>query len=579
MNILRTLAAKIGLTTAPATSRSPVIAPRHEPPNLSASAKASDVQNAIRAAEVGDSQNLFRLYRDALLSDDHIQTCINTRKLAVIGQPLSIMPKDRDNEDDALAAEACEQAVEDCENWSDGLSKLLESHCLWPVASVEKLFRPADVAVDDAPVLLYTLRRLEPVNPFLFCWKWAYQSGAQVELEKWEPHLKLWPIEADGRIGRDSTKATLLEPSRHIVHRGHLLTGIADNWGGPGRCILGWYLLRQLGRDWFGRFMERYAMPFPKGKTNSQDPQAVAFLQEAFAMATKVGGIVIDREDEVELVQAAMQGGAEGHKLWHDVCNNAISRAITGVEAGANPAGLNAGQSNKAENVREDVRMFDQTRLGETLVKQLFNPFLKLNGFTGRIKVSFGGLSDGDAKLFSETLDTLGRAGLEIDDSSLPMANERLGFTVRRKVVAAPPAFGFPGAPGSRPALPADKSKPAQIEDAQIEDVPLDVETYAVRDLHGKLRYFSAGGAGVSPAVKRSDPTDQIAADHAAAVGTAMRQSFAPVLKLIEDSANPQDAEAKLKAFFADWRPKEFVTALEKPLQLAAAQGAVQAKK
>lgn len=566
---LKTFAAKLLGVATPNTQRAPAAYPRHEPPNFSATAKATDIASAIRTAENGDPQNLFRAYRDALLGDDHIQGCVNTRKLAVLAQPLSIMPKDRDNEDDQAAADACKKAVEDCENWNDGLSTLLDSHALWPVSSVEKIFRPADLPVDDEPALLFTLRRLEPVDKFLFCWKWAYQSGTKLDLEQWEPLLKLWPIEPDGKIGRDYTRAEFLDASRHIVHRGHLLIGTKDNWGGPGRAVLGWWLLRQLGRDWFGRFMERYAMPFPKGKTNSQDPQAVAFLQEAFAMATKVGGIVIDREDEVELVQAAMQGGAEGHKLWHDVCNNAISRAITGVEAGANPSGLNAGQSHKAENVREDVRMFDQQRLAETLVKQLFQPFLKINGLPGRIVVTFGGLSDADAKVFAETLDTLGRAGLEIDDESLPTANERLGFTVRRKVVAqASLPAGSLGIPAQRPSATPDNTRPPEPD-------PEDVATLSARNAAGQLVWFSAG----SGTPRASHPGERAALTRKDALAQAYRGSMAPFRTVIENSTSKEECLAQLKVLYSDWTPERLATELEIALQMAAATGAAHATK
>jgi phage gp29-like protein len=580
MNLITLVADIRSALSAPVTSRSPRPSPRAEPPNYASTAKASDLQSAIRTAEAGDPQNLFRLYRDSLMSDDHIQGCVNTRKLAVLGQPLAIMPKNRSNPDDTAAAAACNRAVADCENWKNALAALLDSHCIYPVVAAEKIFRPADAPDEGEPRLQYTLRRIEPLDPFLLCWKWAYQAGVKIDLETFEPLLKLWPIDpAQGTILRDPTKCSPLEAIRHITHRGHLLTA-KDNWGGPGRAILGWWLLRTLGRDWFARFMERYGNPFPVGKTDKTDTQAVAFLSEAFALSTKIGGLVIDREDEVQLVQATVQGGAEGHKLWHDVCNNAISRHLTGIEASANPAGLNAGASNKAENVREDVRMFDQLMLVETLEKQLFAQFLRINGLTGKIKVSFGGLSDQDATQFATTLDTLGRAGLEIDDASLPLANERLGFLIRRKALAPAPSFGFPNPQSAiRNPQSGDAANPqSAIRNPQSEEEP-ELETFAVRDLHGKLRYFSAGSDRelsqlASPPTPRSDGVNALASAESPTVAAAMRESFAPLLTILNASSSPKDFEKQAAAFFADWRPTQFVKALEKPLQIAAAKGA-----
>jgi phage gp29-like protein len=303
------------------------------------------------------------------------------------------------------------------------------------------------------------------------------------------------------------------------------------------RAILGWQLLRSLGRDWFGRFMERYGMPFPKGKTNANDPQAVAFLQDAFSLATKVGGIVIGQDDEVDLVQAMVQGGAEGHKLWNDVCNNAISRAITGYDSNSAPSGLNAGESHKSENVRDDVRMFDQMMLAETLEKQLFAPFLKVNGLPGSVKVSFGGLNDADAKSFAETVKIMKEAGYELTDESINTANERTGLVWQRAAAPAAPNI----------------------------DAAAQLATFA---------------AMLPPGVrlpKVTHPSDAVASDNAKIVGDAMREAFKPALQIIQNSRTPAECEARLAAFFADWRPKQFVSALEKPLQICAAKGAVEA--
>jgi phage gp29-like protein len=437
------------------SARGPVLAARHELPNISATAKAADIQGAIREAESGDTQALFRFYRDVLIGDDLIQGELNKRKLAVIGQPTTVLPADKDSLDDVIAAAACGRAVGDCENWNAGLGSLLGS-CLWPVAVAENIFRAADPepvfyqapnghpsnATEEGALpssasftLRYTLKRFEPVNPFLFCFQFAYlrDAGAgAVDLADWEPYLRLWPLDDAGRILNDAAQAAKLDPARHVVHRGHLLTDQRDNWGGPMRAILFWWLLRSLGRDWFGRFMERYGMPFPVGKTNTQDRESVSLLQNAFSLATKVGGLVIGQDDQVELEQAAVQGGAEGHALWHRTCNDAISRLIVGYSHSDKPAGLNAGEDNQQANVREDIRLFDQRLLAETLEKQLFARFLKFNGLPGRVRVAWGGLNTDNARQFADQLKTMKDAGWEPTDQAIPAVQDKLGIEVRR---------------------------------------------------------------------------------------------------------------------------------------------------
>lgn len=538
MNKLQTLAAKV-LGFQPTTERAPAPAPRAEVANVGTTATAKDIQQALRSGEKGDTKQLFAILRDYVLSDEHVQSCLNTRKLAVIGQPLSILPMDKTNADDVAAAAACRRFVADCDRWNASLSGILDS-IFWPVSVAERIARPADAPVGDEPRLQYTLRSLDQVEYAQLCFKWAYQSGAKIDPTAFEPRMKLWPLDADGLIQYDMAGAQALDRNRHIVHRGHLLS-FPDNHGGPARCILGWALLRQLGRDWFGRFMERYGSPFVKAKTDSTDSQKVSFLQEAFSAASKVFGLVIDHEDEAELVQAVVQGGAEGHKIWHDVCNNAISRAITGYDSATTPGGLNAGQSDKSENVRDDYRMLDVMLLAETLEKQVFKPLLEINGLLGRIKVSFGGLSQADAKGFADMVKTMKEAGWELGDDSIPTANERTGLTWQRAAAAAPANNGM--------------------------------------DAAAQLATFAAMLPRGVTLPRVTHPSDAVAGDHAKAVGDAMREAFKPALQIIQDSKTAAECEARLAALFADWRPKQFVAALEKPLQICAAKGAVDAKK
>ena len=55
----------------PAFRPAPTMSPRYEPTNITQTATAMGIQNAIREAEHGNTFNLFRFYRDILLSDNH----------------------------------------------------------------------------------------------------------------------------------------------------------------------------------------------------------------------------------------------------------------------------------------------------------------------------------------------------------------------------------------------------------------------------------------------------------------------------------------------------------------------------
>ena len=50
----------------------------------------------LREAEIGSVDRLFALYRDILSNHSHLQTEFNTRKLAVLGDPISFAPPRQD---------------------------------------------------------------------------------------------------------------------------------------------------------------------------------------------------------------------------------------------------------------------------------------------------------------------------------------------------------------------------------------------------------------------------------------------------------------------------------------------------
>lgn len=457
MNLLTLAAQKF--TSALATVRKAYVSLRDETPNVARSATVATVQSAISAAEGGETRELFALYRDLTVGGSHIQCELGKRKMAVLSQPHSIQPADKENPDDVLAAQAVEQMIGDCANWTDGIGHLMDA-TLWPVAVAEKIFRKAGEPMPGKPRLNYTLEKLHVVNPTLLCFKQPYVSalpkprstesratGATTD-EPWEKELRFYSTEENGRINWGYEQTYAPEPMRHIVHRGHLLGSVRDNWGGPMRSIVFWWLLGDLGREWFARAIERYGSPFPVAKTDASNQDAVNFLRDALSLSTKVGGLVVDNDTQVELIQAMAGNIADAHEKFIAICNREISKVIVGQElsATAAPTGLGSGVADLQSKVREDIRAFDQIKLAETLSRQLFEPFLRINGFTGRAKIVWGGLDSEEAKEVSELLVSLSNAGLEPTDEAIPTLSERVGFQLQRKAQPEPQAM-----PGQMP--------------------------------------------------------------------------------------------------------------------------------
>lgn len=550
--------------------------PRWEPINISANTTAQGVQTAIREAENGETRELFRYYRDVLLGDDHVQFCVNARKTSILSMPISVLPVDKNNAADVVAAAACKRMIADCENWNTGMSFLMSS-CFWPVSIMERLYTPSPAPAPGEPALRWTLRKFEPVNPMLLCYRWAYLTGGiamgsaspiqqaglgltpgnfMIDLEVWEPYLKLWPTDNSGRIIYDSASAQFLDRTRHIVHRGHLLTEHRDNWGGPARADLGWWLLRQLGRDWWGQFMQTYGKPFLTGKTNVEDEQAINFLKDAFKMAQRVGGIVIGHEDQIELTEAMVAGGAEGHEKWLTFCNKAIARHICGQDLESQGHGLDGGaQAELKGTVRDDVRKLDQILLAETVEKQIFRPALDLNGLPGRCKCVWGGLSAKDAADTGALLVQLKQSQLQPTDEAIEVISERVGFSVER--CEMPDGNSTGGSGGSR----------EQTNNAEQLSANLNLRDLSSRSGNSLLALRSPVQSPIQPFIDAKSP----------ALAAAFRGSRAPILALIEASSSAEDLEQKLTAHYRDWNSQRITGIVEEALQLAAATGAANA--
>jgi hypothetical protein len=537
-------AAKVGLPT----ERIHYLKLGSEPLNLSSSATAATVQSAVRAAEGGDVRNLFALYRDLVVSGSHVQAEFSKRKLAVLAQPHNIQPENAADPDDILAADACRQMISKCENWTDAMTFLLDS-ALWPVSVVEKIYAPADTRIDEkaGSRLRFRLLRLDPVNHTLLCFRQPY-AASKTETKgdptiegqpPWERDLRFYATDSDGTLNYSWETSLPADPERHVIHRGHLLVGIRDNWGGPMRGVLYWWFLGGLIREWWARTSERYGSPFPVGHTDASNKAAVELLQNAFSLATKIGGLVVDHETQIELVEAAIAGAADNYERFHNTCNREISKVIVGqtLSGEAQSTGLGSGTSKLQSDVREDIRMFDQLKLGETLRNQVFTPFLRINGLRGSVpKIVWGGLSDADAGIFAKLLVDLGSAGFEPTDESISVVNERIGFSVQRKAAPAPiapPGVAIPRKPVGLEA-PDDYEDPANPDNPEADPVGLTARVRAFAAQAALADNLGVPARWLNPLQDWFSSLTRLAADRTVSEADVMRMAEAAIARLPE---------------------------------------------
>ena len=407
----------------------------HELPSALRGMTAARLLGVIDQAEGGSTEELFALYRDIVAADGHIQSEFAKRKDAVLGDTVAVMPYDKADPASVRATELCAGLADD--GPFNVLADWLLNATLYPVAVAEKVFAPSAAG--------YRLARVVPVPYRLL----DYRDGT----------LRIFDADADGnRLGTSRPP----DPARYVVHRGHNLP-LPDTWGGPMRACLFWWLLKTMDRQWWADLLERYGMPFLKGKFS--DEKGKAILIRAFAVAQRLGGVVISKNTEVEIQQAASGDSSNSHERFIEACNREISKLIVGqtLSTTVEATGLGSGTASLQGAVKDDIRKKDARLLALSIRNQLFVQYCRINGHTTKPPlVVFGSDSAEELRALVGLLGSLGQAGLEPDDDALDTISERVGFHVRRK---ASPA-SFPASPFSLHALSAPTGKPSPDDSA-----------------------------------------------------------------------------------------------------------------
>jgi phage gp29-like protein len=493
-------------------SRRTIYDVRALPTSIASTLTTDRVLDIIAQAEVGDVEGLFNLYMEIISTGSHIQGLLVSRKEAVLSDSLNVQPYDKDNTDDVEAADACREHITKHDDWEDMCSHLLDSF-LYPVSITEKTFKPSTV-----PELDYELGNLTIVPYQLI----TYIEGRQ-------------QIRDTDENGFPAGTRSEVDPARYLVHRGHLLKAIPDNRGGPMRSLIFWWLLSTMSRDWWARFLDRYGTPFLVGKYDQADDASRSILARAFAVCTKLGGLVISKESEVEIKQAAAADSGEAYKTFIELCNREMSKLVLGetisTDAQSTGMGSNTGKQHGAK--RDEKRAGDARRLAKTIRNGLLVQFLQINGFKGRApNLVWGSVSPEEQGAICDTLDSLSSANLEVGDDALPILSEKFGFEIQRK--ATPPA-PIPGPGGVMP--------------------------------------FSADGR----LKKKADgAVDATAEAGAADLAAAFRGDLAPIRTIILNSTGPDQAIEEVAAFCATrFDPARTARILEDAMVAIAANGSV----
>lgn len=491
----------------------------------------------LREAEIGSVDRLFALYRDILGGHSHLQAEFNTRKLAVLGDPISFVPRDKTRPEDVLAAKACER-LKECPTWNTGRNHLLNAS-LYPIALVEKIYKPAPA---NELGIRWDLAELSPVKYHAI----TYQ---------WRASLRLWDFDPDSGLRMAST--FIPEPEQYIIHRGHLLTMMPDYWGGPMRAVLFWWLFSVMDRDWWVRFLSRFGTPFLIGKYNSANIKDKATLANAFSAATQLLGLVISKETEVEVKEiSSSKDSGEAFLAMHDVANREMSKLMLGqtMTSEAQSTGMGSNQAKVHNMVRGDIKQFDATTLAKTLEDQLITQYLSHNGLTGKVKIICGSAGAEEITATATVIKTAHDAGLQLTPAGIEQFSELAGLPFERAAVNPAPPAGL--------SAHWDLFRPGSLTPQPLR-----------ASLAGSPQPLSA--TRPLPAYLPTDAQlDAVASAGAEGLAAAFAGIYAPVRSLILTSTSPADLEARLRHFYADHNPSAAAELIEQAMTAYAANGA-----
>jgi hypothetical protein len=454
-----------------------------EPPQLGNSVTLKDIQNSIRTSERGEPYYLFALFRDMIENDSHAQAEIGKRIMSFMGQSESIEPIDKNNPEDVIAAEVVADMIRNCDNWREGSIHLANGH-IWPLACAEKIYEPVSAADQykfKHPVT-YRLKKLHQIPWPLLNFKVAYwnlatdlgsipnggpQGGAIPQAvatnsgalprqdtsgpsayqdaisgnnpvlvwnpNDWQPDLRFYATFANGLIDWTMANCYKPDPIRHVIHSANVATSnIRQNFGGLLRSLIPWWYFKTNGRDWYARAMERYGSPFAVAYGRMGDKNLFDLLTKAFNDATKTNALLVPTGTKIELKEVMASSMSDGFAKFIEVCNTEQTKAVLGQTLSTTSKGSGmmggSGVADLHSDVKEEWALFDKRAYCEMQWQQIFEPYLRINGYKGRCRSVRGGINPSQQALMAKTLQSLYLSGIRVAKSEEQQLTNTFGI-------------------------------------------------------------------------------------------------------------------------------------------------------
>jgi len=331
----------------------------------------------------------LELAQDIELKDLHYRSVLSTRKDAITGLEIKVIPASEDKRDTELA-EAVERDI--VNNAQAKIYALIRDM----LDALAKGFSVSEIIWDT---------KKTPWKPAAY--KFRDPRWFQYDEETGKTLMLRAPL------GNDLEP---LKPFRFVVHEPHLTSGNQITAGLALPALYYWMLKSYNVASW-AAFIDRYGYPIRIGKYGKKaTEQDRATLKRAVAAIGQDFGAVIPESALLEIVEAKTTGSTSNvYEKMSDWIDRQISKLVLG-QTMTTDDGSSRSQSETHDKVRDDIADSDIQQVVETLNAALTVPYINLN-FGEQERYPKIDLHKPDVKnieLIITAVDRLGEKGLTV---------------------------------------------------------------------------------------------------------------------------------------------------------------------
>ena len=308
-------------------------------------------------------------------------------------------------------------------------------------------------------------------------------------------------------VTKDHPEGLPLPENKFVVHRYKARTGHPAR-AGVLRVVSWMYLFKNYSlKDWVA-FCEVFGMPLRLGRydPSASDADKRALARALISLGTDAAGIV-PSSTSVEFVEASKTTSAEIYESLATYCDRQISKAILGQTLTSDTGAGSKAQGVVHNDVRHDLTVADARSLSTTIRRDIIRPLVEFNFGPDALipEIKFAYEEEEDQQQAADVLEKLVcRIGLKVPSSYVYGR-----FNIPKPEDGDEVVTGAPEQPaGSEPAMELKAMKNGSDPQDVVDDI---VET----------------------AVHESPP--------------AMRQLFAPLVRLSEQAASLEELQEALQ--------------------------------